>query len=608
MVTSTKNEKARASIVSHDADFHLREPRYPLVVQVVTEPLLPDCWSVNVSQSGIGLVAAGGVESVLREGQGLGFELSLPGVGGAVRGRGTVVWMYGRTASTGQGVETALGVAFDSLAADSRVVLERWLREHRFQVAVVYASPGEREVIAATVSGHADVHLAADEQELLRIAARGDISAVIVCGDDGREAVRVVDRMYDSLVSGKGPQVLAPDLLPAVIFAAAGSADEVVPLFNSGRVFRALFRPLNNEALLQAVEAACGAHGQRTEQSRVAHALERAFLRDRSRARSAGAKAKRFDQVVHQSRAMVDVLARVRRVAGHKVSVLLHGETGTGKEVLAKLIHDESPRGASVLVTQDCGAIPETLLESELFGHVAGAFTGAIADSPGLFTMADGGTIFLDEIENMSADLQAKLLRVIETGVVRPVGGARVRHVDVRVIAATNRDLRHDTETGRFRADLFYRLNTFPIRIPPLRERQDDILPLAHHFREQSNAKLELRVTGFAAAVETALLAYGWPGNARELRNAVEFAMLMCEGAAQVELGHLPEPIQERARPSAPVGATSLKDQVARFEKDTIAAALTQNGGVIRRAARQLHTNAVTLRRKALSYGLAGKG
>ena len=226
--------------------------------------------------------------------------------------------------------------------------------------------------------------------------------------------------------------------------------------------------------------------------------------------------------MIDRSEEMARVVELVRTVAPHRMAVLLQGETGTGKEMLAQTLHELSDRANASFVIQDCGALPENLLESELFGHVKGAFTGATADHPGLFRLADGGTVFLDEIENTTASLQAKLLRVLETGSVRPVGSTQVRQVDVRVVAASNRDLRTEVAAGRLRPDLFYRLSTFIIDVPALRHRPDDILPLARHFLERANLTLGGRAVGFSPEAEAALQAHRWPGNVRELRNVVE--------------------------------------------------------------------------------------
>jgi transcriptional regulator with GAF, ATPase, and Fis domain len=299
------------------------------------------------------------------------------------------------------------------------------------------------------------------------------------------------------------------------------------------------------------------------------------------------------------------------------VAVLLQGETGTGKEILARTIHELSGRANQPLVVQDCGALTETLLDSELFGHVRGAFTGATADHPGLFLLADGGTIFLDEIENTTPNLQARLLRVIEAGEVRPVGGTQVRQVDVRLVAASNRDLRAEVRAGRFRPDLYYRLSSFPILVPPLRERRSDVLPLARHFLRAAAEALGRPVSPLSREVEELLLGYDWPGNARELRNLMERAALLTTEGAPITLALFPPSLFEAPAPGgggegSPViavpGSGSLRQRLAAVEREVLRAALERNQGVLRRAAAELKVDPVTLGRKARKHGLRAAG
>ncbi|MDA9556568.1 sigma-54 dependent transcriptional regulator [Vibrio sp.] len=245
---------------------------------------------------------------------------------------------------------------------------------------------------------------------------------------------------------------------------------------------------------------------------------------------------------IAESQAMIDVLSRLDKILTLPVDVLLRGETGTGKEVIANFIHSQSNRSTGPLIVQNCAAIPEQLLESELFGHKKGAFTGADKDKMGLFEAADGGTLFLDEIGDMPLLLQAKLLRVLQERKVRPIGATKEIEVNVRVIAATHCQLQQKIKKGEFRADLFYRLNVFPISLPALRERKEDILPLAEFFTKQSAANLGLpQAPGLSACVQKSLLEYHYPGNVRELKNIVERALLLSdfETISDVELGDL---------------------------------------------------------------------
>ncbi len=292
-------------------------------------------------------------------------------------------------------------------------------------------------------------------------------------------------------------------------------------------------------------------------------------------------------------------------------TVLITGESGSGKEVLAHLIHKLGPRADKPFVAVNCGAIPEDLLESELFGHVKGAFTGAVRNRPGRFELAQGGTIFLDEIGEMSPKLQVKLLRVLQERRIEPVGGDRSIPVDVRVIAATNRDLEKAIEAGEFREDLFYRLNVIPLRLPPLRERGDDVLLLAEHFIERFNARLGTDIRGIAPEARELMLAYRWPGNVRELQNLVErVATLKREGL--IEAGDLPSRMLDPGRqvrqdvlpPLDGVERIDLKALVDEFETRLILHALERCGWNKNKAARFLTMNRTTLVEKVKKKGL----
>src|SRR5437867_2151044 len=296
------------------------------------------------------------------------------------------------------------------------------------------------------------------------------------------------------------------------------------------------------------------------------------------------------DFILGQNPKMKELAELIVRVAATPTTVLIRGESGTGKELVARAIHRYSNVRERPLVTvNNCTALAPTLLESELFGHKRGAFTGAVADKPGLFERADGGTIFLDEVGDMPLEMQAKLLRVLQTGEIKPVGDVVTRKVRVRVIAATNRDLEKALAVSEFREDLFYRFNTFTITLPPLRERTEDIPVLAHHFLRKAEAKVNKRVDRFAPEALDVMKRYSWPGNLRELENSIERAVVLASGR-QVEVSHLPFHVQE----IGPMGITSeesfvqAKERlVAPFEREAVIRSLTEARGNISAAAKR---------------------
>jgi transcriptional regulator with GAF, ATPase, and Fis domain len=257
-----------------------------------------------------------------------------------------------------------------------------------------------------------------------------------------------------------------------------------------------------------------------------------------------------FEGIVYSSPEMGRVLELVRKVASTDATVLIQGESGTGKELIARAIHENSARRTGSFVAINCGALPEGLLESELFGHVKGSFTGADRNKRGLFEEASGGTLFLDEISETTPGLQVKLLRALQEGEVRRVGDNHPIRVQTRVVAATNKDLAKHAREGKFREDLFYRLKVFPIDLPPLRGRTGDILPLAEHFLRKARKKMSAKATRLSPEAGAALQAYGWPGNVRELEHAIERAVIMAS-TPTVEVADLPAELQALAPPAA---------------------------------------------------------
>jgi len=308
-----------------------------------------------------------------------------------------------------------------------------------------------------------------------------------------------------------------------------------------------------------------------------------------------------FDKVIGQSRPIQKAIDLARKVAGTDASVLLTGETGTGKEVFAQAIHQESNRSKQPFVAINCSAFGKELLESEMFGHKAGAFTGATKDQKGLFEEANNGTIFLDELGEMALDLQAKLLRVLETGEFLRVGETKPTKVNVRIVAATNRNLQKEIEQGHFREDLFYRISVFQIELPPLRERVVDIEPLSQYFLQLFALRTNKKIRSVSPECIEALKRHQWNGNIRELKNVIERAVILCDDS--VELEHLPIELQ-RAAESGSQGKTLSAFDLASAEKIHIQKVLNYTNGNKTKAAELLNIALTTLYRKISEFGL----
>jgi two-component system response regulator PilR (NtrC family) len=315
--------------------------------------------------------------------------------------------------------------------------------------------------------------------------------------------------------------------------------------------------------------------------------------------------------IVGSSAPMQRVYDLVAQVADTKTNVLISGESGTGKELVARAIHDASERRDAPFVAVNCGAIPENLLESELFGHVKGAFTGAVHNKAGLFEIADGGTLFLDEVGELTLPLQVKLLRAIQDKRIRRVGGTNDRVVDVRIISATNRRLEEEVAANRFREDLYYRLNVIQIPLPPLRERADDIPLLVHHFVEKYATELGKPIAACSEAAMRRLLEYGYPGNVRELENVIERAVALSR-SERIELDALPPTVLAAPEPAAPAripaAGVNLEELVNDYERVLLAQALRQAGGVKKRAAALLGVSFRSFRYRLEKLGLDDAG
>jgi two-component system NtrC family response regulator len=349
-----------------------------------------------------------------------------------------------------------------------------------------------------------EVLTAPDGAEALEIQKSSDLDLVVtdmkMPGMDGIELLEQI-------------KARDPDL-PVIMMTAHGTVDKAVEAMQKG-AYSYILKPFDNERLILFTRKAISTYQVVKENRRLRVAVESQY---------------RFGRIIGKSKPMRDVFDTVQKVAASNATVLIEGESGTGKELVAKAIHFNSPRRDSAFVAVNCSALAETLLESELFGHEKGAFTGAVSSRKGRFELAHGGTLFLDEIGELSANLQVKLLRVLQERTFERVGGMRSIGVDIRVIAATNKNLREEMLAGRFREDLYYRLNVVHLSIPPLRERREDIRLLVNHFIEKyaPERKSLAPVKGLAQEVDRLFYEYSWPGNVRELENVIERVMILC--------------------------------------------------------------------------------
>ncbi len=445
--------------------------------------------------------------------------------------------------------------------------------------------------------------LVVDDEFLIRWSLQQDLAKEdyeVITAESGEEALRLAEEQTPDLVlldihlpGVDGIRVLeklksANPELPVIMITAFGMVETAVAAMKLG-AFDYIAKPFNLDDVRLTVRKA-------TENARLKSEVAR--LR-REKHRGGG-----FEAIIGRSPRMRDVLELATKVAASSATtVLLQGESGTGKDLLAKSIHLASDRADRPYMDINCASIPENLLESELFGHERGAFTDARGQKKGLFELADGGTILLDEVGEMRTDLQAKLLRVIEEKRFRRVGGIKDIGMDVRIVAASNRDLNEERRAGRFRDDLYYRLKVIPIIIPPLRDRREDVLPLVEHFLDRYNKEFGKAIRGLTPKATAAVMAYEWPGNVRELRNVVERAVLL-EGGDELHLASLPPEMRGEPGEGAPAPKEGEVRQLEELEREMLIRAMERTGGNQTRAAQLLGISRDALRYKLKKHGL----
>lgn len=467
-------------------------------------------------------------------------------------------------------------------------------------------------------------------QEALRRTLEEDFE--VFCASGAGEALAVLEREMPSaairivLCDQRMPGMTGVDFLKEVrlrwpdvvriILSGYTDAEDIISGVNEAGIWQYLLKPWQPEQLLLTLQRAAEVWRLQQENQRLSLDLRTAEPILKKRVDHKQEKAKSQFGLAALIRAPGSPLnalcAMVERIAPYDLSVMVTGESGTGKEMIARAIHYESKRASRPFITENCGALPDTLLESELFGYKRGAFTGAADDRVGLFQQADGGTLFLDEIGETSPAFQVKLLRVLQEGEFRPLGSNRVVSTDVRVIAATNRDLEEDVRTGRFREDLYYRLATISLHVPVLRERPDDLPELARRLLDKASRAMDKAVDGFTPEALAGMLAYHWPGNVRELQNEilrmVAFADTPMLGAdllsPRVRQGAALPPLALELPAGVGKLSGSLKERMEQLEMEVLGEAMRRHRGNKSRAARELGLSRVGLRAKLARYGL----
>jgi DNA-binding NtrC family response regulator len=449
---------------------------------------------------------------------------------------------------------------------------------HAFRILVVDDEAAQRELVSGFLRRHGFAVTAAPDGAAALERFRAESADMILtdqkmAGLSGLELVQAV-------------RAIDPEI-PVILMTAYGTIENAVTAMKAGAIDY-LAKPLNLDELLHRIERV---------QERQALVSENRELR------AALGERYRVVGIAAESGPMQEVLSLVRRVAASDATVLIRGESGTGKELIARAVHDASARAAGPFLPVNCAALPETLLESELFGHEKGAFTGAHAARRGRFEAANGGSLFLDEIGDVPLHLQVKLLRVLQERQIERLGSTRAVPVDVRLLAATHRDLEAEVRAGRFREDLYYRIDVVTIMVPPLRERRADIPGLLDHFLARFSRDNGKTMRGFTREARDALLRYDYPGNVRELENLVERAVVLTRDDV-VGLADLPPGVRD-TEPSV-LGATTLTAATEQLERRLIREALAASGGVQTRAAEALGISERVLRYKLRKYGLGG--
>ncbi|MFO8057543.1 MAG: sigma-54 dependent transcriptional regulator [bacterium] len=464
-------------------------------------------------------------------------------------------------------------------------------------ILIIDDEPGIVESLTVAFEENYQVVGTTDPEEAMAVLGEREIGVIIA--DQRMPGMTGVELLKEA-------KAIQPDAVRLVL-SAYTDMEDLIAAINAGEVWRYLVKPWEPHELRLTVDQAAEKYALVKENRRLLQELQEANLRlqaDCESLRQEVEKKYSFDELVGASEAMQKLFQVMRRVADSPVTVLLLGETGTGKELIAKAIHYNSSRSHKKLLVQNCGALPDGLLESELFGHKKGAFTGAIEDKKGIFEEAHGGAVFLDEIAETSPAMQVRLLRVLQEGEVKRVGEADTRQVDVRIIAATNKKLEERVKEGNFREDLYYRLSIVPVDIPPLRERKGDVPLLARYLMERARKKFGRDVTKISDKALELLSVYSFPGNVRELENEIERAVMMAEGTEITEADLSDKIVSNPAADSEVAESGELMTAVDNLKKKMITDALEEAGGNKTKAAQSLGLTRQSLQQMMKRLGM----
>jgi len=569
-------------------------------VAVICDRLVSHGYVLNISQTGVFVRLPHEPDSALSLGPGTRVELrlELPQTIKPLDLKAEVIRLAPETHDVHGGAILSVGFGFVDLEDSTKGRLERYLDSLSSTVLVLDDDPDVRRIVATALEDDYRVIQCERGERALQVLETHDI------------AVAVVDQRMIGMTGGEFlKEVVARDLCPrmrAIVLSAHSEVDEVKQLLNLGKVFHFMNKPCEIRALLATVHHAVGAYSVEVQTERRRSALEHDNWQ--LRRENVQLRIGRFLPVAGNDRAMREIIATIEQVAPTDATVLIRGETGTGKELVARAIHGMSERQDKHFVAVNCAALPENLIESELFGHERGAFTGARDRRIGRFEQANGGTIFLDEIGDLPVSVQVKFLRVLQESSFERIGSSTTQDLDIRVIAATHRDLDSMIDSGEFREDLFYRINVVPMYLPPLRERIPDMWPMVKHYLGLFQRQMAKQGIEIDDKTRAALEEHNWPGNIRELVNVVERMVALTPSNSSVDLSQ----IGLRGNPRASTSASAvpkdlsgkLKDMVSELEARAIAAALKRTTGNKTQASKDLGISRQSLLMKIARYNL----